>query len=171
MEIKEYKDLPGVRTGDLKIFPDERGFFSESLRLDWKEFFQEDQILQVNTSYSYPGIIRAWHRHLRGQVDYFYVVNGALKICAYDDREESSTTKGRLIEIVASSQKPQLVRIPGIYWHGIKNIYPEPTTLIYFVNRLYDYSNPDEQRRDWNDPQILDSNTGVSFDWNKCSNK
>jgi dTDP-4-dehydrorhamnose 3,5-epimerase len=171
MEIKEYKDLPGVRSLDLKILPDERGFFMESLRMDWKEFFQEDQLVQVNTSFTLPGITRAWHRHIRGQVDYFYVVSGALKICAYDDRDESPATRGKLLEIIASSQKPQLVRIPGIYWHGIKNIYPEPTTLIYFVNRLYDYSNPDEQRRDWNDPLILDCKTGVSFDWNKCANK
>ena len=171
MEIKEYKDLPGVRTCDLKINPDERGFFCESLRLDWKEFFGEDQLVQVNTSFTYPGLIRAWHRHLRGQVDYFYVVNGALKICAYDDRVESPTTKGKLVEIVASSRKPQLVRIPGLYWHGIKNINSEPTTLVYFVNRLYDYNNPDEERRDWNDQAIIDLKTGKAFDWNRCPNK
>ncbi len=171
MEVKEYKDLPGVRTCELKIFPDERGFFMESLRLDWKEFFQDDQIVQVNTSFTYPGIIRAWHRHLRGQVDYFYVVNGALKICAYDDRIESPSTKGKLIEIVASSQKPQLVRIPGLYWHGIKNIHPEPTTLIYFVNVLYNYAKPDEERRSWNDSAIIDPRNGQPFDWNKCPNK
>jgi len=171
MDIKEYEDLPGVRTLDLKMFPDERGFFMESARLDWPEFFQEDRIVQVNTSFSYPGVVRAWHRHLRGQVDYFYVVNGALKICAYDDREESPSTKGKLVEITASSQKPMLVRIPGLYWHGIKNIFPESTTLIYFVNVLYNYKDPDEQRREWNDPAVLDPKNGKPFDWNKCINK
>jgi dTDP-4-dehydrorhamnose 3,5-epimerase len=66
MEVREY-DLPGVKTYDLKVIPDERGFFSEALRNDWKELLGEDEIVQVNVSFSYPGIIRAWHRHLRGQ--------------------------------------------------------------------------------------------------------
>lgn len=165
VETREYDSLPGVRTYDLRILPDERGFFAEALRKDWEQLVEEDQIVQINISVSYPQIIRAWHRHLRGQVDYFLVIRGALKICAYDDRE-SLPTKGKLAEIIASSQKPQIVRIPGIYWHGIKNISNEPSLLIYFVNRLYDYQNPDEERRPWNDPTIIDPRTAEPYDWN-----
>jgi len=171
VEIKEYKELPGVRVLDLKMLPDERGFFMETLRLDWKEFVGDDQIVQINTSFTYPGIIRAWHRHLRGQVDYFYVVKGALKICAYDDRETSPVTKGKLFEVVVSSQKPQVVRIPGFYWHGLKNINNEPSLLVYFVNRAYDAQNPDEERRLWNDLTIIDPRSQRSFDWNTPPNK
>lgn len=164
MEVREY-DLPGVKTYDLRLFPDERGFFSEALRKDWGELVGEDQIVQSNISFSYPGIIRAWHQHLRGQVDYFLVLQGAMKICAYDDRD--GPTKGKLVEIITSSHQPQVVRIPGIYWHGSKNISSEPSLLIYFVNRLYDYQNPDEQRRPWNDPTIIDPGTGEPYDWNR----
>ncbi len=170
MEVREY-DLPGVKTYDLKLFPDERGFFSEALRTDWTKLKEDDQIVQVNVSFSYPGIIRAWHRHVRGQVDYFLVLQGALKICAYDDRDDSPDTKGKLVEIVASSRKPQLVRIPGIYWHGIKNVSDEPCLLIYCVNRLYDYKNPDEERRPWNDPKVINPETGEPYDWNKPPHK
>ena len=35
MEVREFDDLPGVRTYDLKILPDERGFFTEAFRRDW----------------------------------------------------------------------------------------------------------------------------------------
>ncbi len=168
-EIKEY-DLPGVRTYELRLIPDERGFFSEAIREDWKEFLEDDKLVQINLSYSYPGIIRAWHRHLRGQVDYFLVLQGAMKICAYDDRE-NSLTKSKLVEIIADSRKPQLVRIPGIYWHGTKTISNEPSLTIYFVTRLYDYQNPDDERRPWNDPKIIDLRTGESFDWNKPPHK
>jgi dTDP-4-dehydrorhamnose 3,5-epimerase len=170
-DVNDYKDLPGVRVYDLKIIPDERGFFMETLRSDWTEFLGEDQIIQFNTSFNYPGMIRAWHRHLRGQVDYFFVVSGALKICAYDDREESPSTRGKLIEIISSSKKPQLVRVPGIYWHGFKNISNEPTTLFYLVNRMYDYQNPDEQRRIWNDSSIINPKTKGVFDWNAPPHK
>ena len=169
VDVREY-ELPGVRTYDLKIFPDERGFFSEALRKDWKELLGDDEIVQINVSYSYPGIIRAWHRHVRGQVDYFLVLKGAMKICAYDDREDSPT-RGKLVEIVATEKKPQVVRIPGYYWHGTKTVSSSPSLLVYFVTRLYDYNNPDEERRPWNDPTIIDPRTGKSYDWNKPPHK
>lgn len=169
LEVREY-DLPGVKTYDLKVIPDDRGFFSEAIRKDWKEFTGGDEIVQANVSFSYPGIIRAWHRHLRGQVDYFLVLQGAMKICAYDDRE-GLPTKGKLVEIIASSQKPQIVRILGIYWHGTKTISSEPSLLVYFTTRLYDHQNPDEERRPWNDPSIIDSRTGQPYDWNRPPHK
>jgi len=168
LQIKEY-DLPGVKTYELKINPDERGFFSEAVRKDWNEFLEGDEIAQANVSYSYPGMIRAWHRHLRGQVDYFLVLRGSMKICAYDDRD--GPTQGKLVEIVSSSHKLQVVRIPGIYWHGTKAISSDPSLTVYFTTRLYDYKNPDEERRNWDDPAIIDPKTGQSFDWNKPPHK
>ncbi len=145
--ITEYA-LEGVRTFEIDVLPDERGFFSEALRQDWKNFVDE-WIAQVNLSYSYPNMIRAWHRHLRGQVDYFLVLKGAMKICAYDEETR------RLAEVIASEDRPLLVRIPGHYYHGTKTISSEPSLTVYFVNRLYDYKEPDEQRIPWNDPRIV----------------
>jgi dTDP-4-dehydrorhamnose 3,5-epimerase len=162
--------LPGVRTLDIKKFPDERGFFAEGMRSDWAEFLEGDVIVQSNISMSYPGMIRAWHRHRRGQVDYFVVVRGAMKICAYDD-EPSSPTRGELDEVIASSEKLQVVRVPGRYWHGTKAISPEPSLTFYMVNRLYDYKNPDEDRRPWNDPTVVESKSGTPFDWNRPPHK
>lgn len=158
--------LPGVIVRELKRFPDERGFFAEILRQDWRELLEDDSILQANVSVSYPGIIRAWHRHTRGQVDYFIVLRGAMRICAYDD-QKGSETRGQLQEIVASAEKLQVVRIPGHYWHGTKTIGNEPSLTVYLVNRLYDYENPDEERRPWNDPAIIDPKTKRPYDWNK----
>jgi len=141
--------LPGVKIIELKRHIDERGSFTELMRKDWKDLLGEDEIVQVNLSISYPGIIRAWHKHERGQVDYFLVIKGALKICAFDEETEE------LNEIVSSEEKLQIVRIPGKYWHGTKTVSSYPSMLIYFTNRLYDYKNPDELRRPWNDPTIV----------------
>jgi dTDP-4-dehydrorhamnose 3,5-epimerase len=141
--------LEGVKVYDLKKIPDERGFFCEIIRQDWKEIIKDEWIVQANLSYSYPNIIRAWHRHLRGQTDYFIVVKGTMKICAYDE-----STK-ELDEIIASEHRLQVVRIPGDYWHGTKTIGNKPSLTIYFVTRLYDYKNPDEERRPWNDMTIV----------------
>jgi len=157
--------LEGVRIYELKKIPDERGFFAELLRRDWKEILGDEWIAQANLSYSYPGVIRAWHRHLRGQTDYFIVLQGAMRICAYDEKT------GQLDEIIASEHKLQIVRIPGHYWHGTKTISDKPSLTLYFVTRLYDYSNPDEERRPWNDPRIIDPKTGKPYDWNKPPHK
>ena len=63
--------LKGIEVKSLRRFADERGFFTEIMRKDWQLF--QEEILQANFSISYLGIVRAWHRHLRGQVDCFVV--------------------------------------------------------------------------------------------------
>jgi len=165
--------IDGIKVRDLIKHVDERGFFSELLRGDWKDLLREDQIVQFNLSYSYPGIVRAWHRHLRSQVDYFICIEGSMKVCAYDDREDSET-HGELDEIVLSSERLRVARIPGILWHGYKAIGTKPIKLLYGVNRLYDYDDPDEERRPWNDPTIIpksingrtdDPRVGKPWDW------
>lgn len=117
--MKEYP-LKGVKVYELKILPDERGFFAEALRQDWKELVEDEWITQVNVSYSYPNIVRAWHRHQRGQTDYFLVLRGAMKMCAYEEET------GKMAEIIACAEKPTIVRIPGHCWHETKTISNEP---------------------------------------------
>ena len=160
--------LAGIVIRPLKRLPDERGFFTETFRKDWKDLLCGDKVEQVNLSTTYPGIVRAWHKHERGQVDYFVVLRGALKICAYDDVTEE------LDEIISTGENIQVVRIPGSYWHGYRVVGGETASLIYFVNKLYDYKNPDELRRPWNDPDIVpklingkrdDSRVGRPWDW------
>lgn len=147
--LKEYP-LAGVRTREISLIPDERGFFAEALRQDWKDLVDE-WVTQVNLSYSYPNMVRAWHKHLRGQVDYFMVIKGAMKICAFDEATR------KLAEVIGSGDKPMLVRIPGHYLHGTKTVSSEPSLTVYFVNRLYDYKNPDEERVPWNSSDIVPS--------------
>jgi dTDP-4-dehydrorhamnose 3,5-epimerase len=153
--------LDGVKIIELKKNIDERGFFSEVFRRDWSDMFASSEIVQANLSVSYPGMIRAWHRHNQGQVDYFLVLQGSIKICAYDEG------KKHLDQIVSSSELLRLVKIPGFYWHGFKNIGNTTAYVIYFVNKLYNYREPDEERRPWNDQNIIDHKTGKSFDWNR----
>lgn len=166
--------LDGIKVMDIKAFPDERGFFAEAMRDDWKELLGEDKIVQTNISKSFPGMIRAWHRHNRGQSDYFVVLKGSLKICAFDEKT------GELSEIILSGDRLQLAKIPGKYWHGTKCVSNEPSVTIYFVSNLYDYKNPDEERRPWNDESLVpktingktsDDRAGKFWDWNAPPHK
>lgn len=88
-----------------------------------------------------------------------------MKICAYDEKMK------QLNEIVSSEHKLQIVRIPGHYWHGTKTIGEKPSLTLYFVTRLYDYGDPDEERRAWNDPTVIDPKTQKPYDWNKPPHK
>jgi len=161
--------LKGIIVKPLKRINDERGSFTELIREDWKDVLGKDLLVQSNFSTTYPQMIRAWHRHVRGQTDYFIVLRGAVKICAYDEKTKE------LDEIVSTGQDPQLVRVPGNYWHGFQVVGNEIVSLIYFTTMLYNYRDPDEERRPWNDQRIMprsingrkdDPRTGKPWDWN-----
>ena len=166
--------LAGIRIKPIKRIIDERGFFAEVMRKDWKDLFGEDTIAQSNLSFTYPNMIRAWHRHIRGQVDYFLALKGSIKICAFDGET------GELDEIFSSGLDHQIVRIPGKYWHGFKALGDEPTLLLYFTTRLYEAADPDEERRAWDDPTLIpitingkkdDARVGKTWDWNHPPHK
>jgi len=140
--------LEGITIKPLKRMNDERGAFTELLRQDWKDLLPKEFPVQANFSVTYPGTIRAWHRHVRGQTDYMIVTKGSLKICIYDEKI------GELDEVISSGQDLQAVRVPGHYWHGFKALGNETAFLVYFTTRLYDYHDPDEERRPWDDPTI-----------------
>lgn len=161
--------LKGITLKPLKRACDERGCFTEIMRQDWKDLLGQDQPVQANFSMTYPGIIRAWHRHNRGQTDYFIVLKGALRICAYDEETKE------LDEVISTGLDQQVLKMPGHYWHGFKAVGNETAFLVYFTTRLYDYQNPDEERRLWDDSKIVpklingkkdDPRTGKPWDWN-----
>ena len=69
-----------------------------------------------------------------------------MKIVAYDDNTESKTY-GKMVEVIASEERLQIVKIPGHYWHGTKTLGHKPSYTIYFVNNLYDME-PQMRRED-----------------------
>lgn len=160
----------GIKILTPERFSDERGIFTEVLRSDWADFFDNSFPKQVNLSKSYPGIIRAWHRHDRGQIDYMMILNGSVKICVWDGNKTSKTF-GNLVEVTLSEDNLQIIRIPGNLWHGTKTIGTKPSLTVYFINNLYNYKNPDEERRPWNDPFVIDPKTKKPYDWNMPPHK
>jgi dTDP-4-dehydrorhamnose 3,5-epimerase len=143
--------IHGVKTKDLQINADERGSLTEMWRSDW-ELFEEEPSMSY-FSVTYPGIIRAWHRHSRGQIDHFVVPHGKVKVGIYDDREDSPT-KGELNTFVIGEGNMKIVRIPGDCWHGFKCVGDERATLINYPTNLYDYENPDEERIPYDSEKI-----------------
>ncbi len=141
--------IDGVVVKQLKVNVDERGALTEILREDDPVF---ERFAQVYVSLNYPGVIRAWHYHKK-QTDFFAVVKGMVKAALYDARE-SSPTKGEVNEFFIGERNNILLRIPVGVYHGYKTIGVEPSLLLNFPTMLYNYSEPDEYRRDPFDPEI-----------------
>ena len=137
------KLIEGVEIRELKKNVDERGILCEILRRDWSIF---KDFAMAYFSITYPGVVRAWHRHpKRKQEDCFCVPHGMAKLVAYDQREKS-TTRGMINEFFIGEDNMILLKIPGECWHGFQAIGTKPVVLINFPTELYDYDDPDEER-------------------------
>jgi len=149
------KLIDGVELKELKKNIDERGYLCELFRKDWA-LFQEFAMAYFSTTF--PGVVRAWHRHPRTkQQDYLCVLQGTAMIVVYDDRE-TSATKGLINEFITGEDNLTLVKIPGECWHGFKALGIRPVLLVNFPTKLYDYKQPDEERL----PPDTDT---IPYDW------
>lgn len=135
--------INGVELKQLKKNVDERGFLCELLRKDWSIF---KEFAMAYFSVTYPGVVRAWHRHSRTkQIDHLCIIQGMAKVVIYDQRKDSPT-KGRINEFFLGDDNLILLKIPGECWHGFKAIGTKPVILLNFPSQLYNYENPDEER-------------------------
>ena len=61
--------IDGAETRELRVNTDERGHLVEVFREGWELY--DPAPAMAYYSMSCPGVIRAWHKHLWGQVDHF----------------------------------------------------------------------------------------------------
>ncbi len=146
-QIQESTLIKGVQLVTLKPFGDERGRFMETFRKEW--FPQRSwEIVQTNRSDSMAGVLRGLHYHFQ-QVDYWYVVNGRIRVGLCDLRPSSPTYRAsQTIEMGGENQLGLF--IPTGVAHGFVAL--TETTLIYLVDNYYDGA--DEHGVAWNDPEI-----------------
>lgn len=135
--------IEGVETRELQVNADERGHLVELFRCDWDLYEPRPEMSYY--SLTYPGIVRAWHRHTRGQVDYFVCPTGRIKVGIYDERD-GSPTQDELNTFVIGEHDQRVIRIPGDCWHGFKTLGTEPALLINYPSERYNYDDPDEER-------------------------
>lgn len=94
---------------------------------------------QINVSYSYPGTIRAFHRH-NYQDDNWYVVKGNMEVALYGDK----------LSVLSLGEGDPVLSIPPGVWHGFKVLGNEEVILLYYVTNKFDPKSPDEEREKWN---------------------
>lgn len=97
---------------------------------------------QLNYSVLYPGIVKAWHRHKK-QNDYFFVLLGNARVALHDPAAGKTETH------FIGEKNPKVLKIPPGIWHGYTVLGPTPCGLLYYVDKKYDPSDPDEERASW----------------------
>ena len=94
---------------------------------------------QLNYSVTYPGVIKAWHRHSR-QTDFWIGLAGMLKAGVW------CPDTGRLWVCILGEKRPGILIIPPPLWHGVATVGPTTAGLLYYVPHAYDPRKPDEER-------------------------
>lgn len=147
--------IAGVVVQPYSLWPDDRGYFLEVLRLGQGPAAQfPPERTQVSCALSYPGTIKAFHYHLH-QTDFWCPSVGMLQVALVDLRSESPTF-GRRNTLYLGVMRPWQLLIPPGVGHGYKVVSQEPAMLVYVTDQHY---NPaDEGRIAYND-------TGIHYDW------
>lgn len=139
--------IEGVYTMPIKAYADERGQFMETFRREWFPWINWDKA-QSNRSDSKQHVLRGLHYHFH-QIDYWYVVNGTIRVGMVDLRPSSPTYMA--VETLEIGQQNNLgVFIPVGVAHGFVAL--TDATLTYLVNNYYD--GKDECGVAWDDPDI-----------------
>lgn len=140
--------IEGVKLVELKRFSGDDGAFNEVVRTEEGRVVTPDQlkgfsVLQVNHSLVVPGVVKAWHLHLKQDEVWFVHPEGSLIAGLLDLREESKT-KELIMRLNLGRGKASLLYIPAGVAHGLANPYPQEATMTYLVNNHFDGT--DEKR-------------------------
>lgn len=147
--------IDGVRVAAYPLWPDDRGYFLEVIRIGNGLPAQFDPATtQVSAALSYPGTIKAFHFHLE-QTDFWVPSRGMFQVALIDLRPESRTFGSKNTLYVGALRTWQILIPPGVA-HGYKVIGPDAGMLVYVTNRFY---NPkDEGRIPFDQPEL-------AYDW------
>ena len=143
--------IEGVVITPLRQIFDERGKVMHMLRKDSPVF---SEFGEIYFSCTYPGAIKAWHRHKEMTLNYA-PIHGSIKCVLFDDRSESKTY-GCIDEYFLSPENYCLITVPPLIWNGWKGIDHQTSIVANCATIPHD---PNEiERRPASDPSI-------PYDW------
>tara|TARA_B100000767_G_scaffold129575_1_gene123150 strand:+ start:639 stop:1088 length:450 start_codon:yes stop_codon:yes gene_type:complete len=143
--------ISGVKINKKKQFIDERGKIMRMLRVDDEEFLKFGEIY---FSYTYPGAVKAWHRHKQMTLNYAAVF-GKIKLVLFDGRK-NSLTFNQIQEIYLSDEDYFTITIPPMIWNGFKAIENQPAIIANCSDQIH--SENEIERKDYND-------SSIGYDW------
>lgn len=151
--------ISGVRIEPMTLHTDDRGFFAELARLGSKGIAAEmiassGRQIQLSTTLTYPGTIKAIHYHYH-QTDLWMPVAGMLQVFLNDMRR-GSPTFGLINTLYVGLLRPWELLIPPGVGHGYKVLGTQPAQLVYVTDRYY---NPEDEGR------IAYDHPDIGYDW------
>ena len=143
--------IDGVTIKEARPVIKANGLVTEVFRTDWFDGIAHvDQVFHVMLL---AHGISAWHAH-KDATDRLFVSEGFVRLVLFDSRPDASSC-GRLVELLLSGRRPQLVVVPPRIWHGVENLADEPATIVNLPDRSYQYADPDHWRLPIDTNQIL----------------
>ena len=146
-------DLKGVVIVKPKVFYDNRGFFMETYtKSDFIEHSITTDFVQDNHSRSIKNTLRGLHyqKEPYAQAKLVRCISGVILDIAVDIRKKSSTF-GKYVKVVISSDNKNMLFIPEGFAHGFI-VLSNHAEIVYKVNR--EYRKELEAGIIWNDKDI-----------------
>jgi dTDP-4-dehydrorhamnose 3,5-epimerase len=145
-------DIEGLRVIEPDIFPDERGFFTETFQAQrYAAAGINCAFVQDNMSYSTRGTLRGLHFQInRPQAKLVHVISGEIFDVAVDLRP-GSPTYGKWAGVDLSGTNHRQLFIPEGFAHGFYVL----SDTAYFAYKCSDFYAPDDEGGVlWSDPDI-----------------
>jgi dTDP-4-dehydrorhamnose 3,5-epimerase len=146
--------LPGLTILEPAVFPDERGFFTETYRREWHAqagIPAEEQFIQDNHSRSTRGVVRGMHFHIGpGVAKLVRCARGRIVDVAVDLRK-GSPTYGQWEGVELDDERMRVLYVPVGFAHGFC-VLSEIADVLYKQTAYYDPSV--ERGIAWDDPEI-----------------
>jgi len=144
--------IEGVTLAPLTRHTDDGGSLTELVRLTdgHATGLEGFTVRQVNFSELAPGVIKAFHLHVR-QTDVWYVPPGDRMLIVLLDVRQGSKSEGSRMRFVLGDGASRLLRIPPGVAHGVRNVGAQPGRIVYFTDVHFsaEPSSCDEGRLPW----------------------
>ncbi|QRN41614.1 MAG: dTDP-4-dehydrorhamnose 3,5-epimerase [Neisseriaceae bacterium] len=148
----ENTSLPDCKLITPNVHKDNRGYFLETFRQNDYLKILNFNLVQINESFSYYGVIRGLHAQIEpfAQTKIIQVLSGKILDAVVDIRP-NSITFGKTMTILMNERQKQQLLIPEGFLHGYA-VLSECATIQYYVNAPYSPSHEIGVRYD--DPQL-----------------
>jgi len=145
------KTIGSVRLLPFDLHTDDGGDFHEVARL--REGMAKSPegfaLRQINRSRFNPGLVKAFHLHLKQDEIWAVHPLDRLLVGLLDVRK-GSETEGVRMRVVMGGGRCNMLYIPRGVAHGGKVLDQKPVDVVYLTNQEFSLDAPDEWRLPWN---------------------
>jgi dTDP-4-dehydrorhamnose 3,5-epimerase len=153
LTLQEYgapRIISGVKLVDFDFHSDDGGDLHEITRLTKgvSDRVEDFEVRQVNRSRFNPGLVKAFHLHLRQDEVWAVHPLDRLLVGLLDVRK-GSATEGVQMRFVMGAGNSRMLYIPRGVAHGGMVLGASPVDVVYLMSEEFSRENPDEWRLPW----------------------